>query len=91
MTHVILAILAIAKAVPIVDKWVSQLKTFAEKLLLIHRIHEYANAKKENREAVTAMLKTGDVRSVEKLMGNPYAGKPDPTVPGTDIGSLPGM
>lgn len=77
-------LLSIAKAVPIVDKWIEQLST----LYFQTRI---AEMKKENRDAIKTALEKQDQRDLERALGSTIAGEPSGT-PGSEIiDKLPGV
>jgi hypothetical protein len=65
---VISAILALLKAIPILDSWFQQFfAAYAE--------HEIANMKAENRDSIRKALAEHDQRDLEKAIGNPNPGE----------------
>jgi hypothetical protein len=61
-------ILAIAKAIPVVDSWI-------QALVVAYTALEISNMEKENREAVRKALYEHDQRELEKAVGNPNPGE----------------
>ena len=61
-------ILAIAKAVPIINLWIEQLSS-------AYMVSRMASLKKENLEALRKALNEHDQRDLEKAIGNPHSGE----------------
>jgi hypothetical protein len=79
MAQVIAAILAIAKAVPVIDKWLEQ-------LLTMYATQKEVWQNKANKEALERVFKTQDQREIEH---EDYSGKPSGH--GTVRTDLPGV
>ena len=77
---VVQIILALAKAFPIIDKWLDQ--AYNAKIEAM---------KKQNSEAIDTAFETDDQRPIEDAMNSSKTGKPS-GVPGSEIvDSLPGV
>lgn len=70
-------IIAVIKAVPIIDKWIEQFCSLYISLKI-------ESMKKENRDAIRKSLAECDQRELEKALGNPNAGEASNN-PGTVI------
>ena len=75
------ALVAFARAVPILDSWLQQFVAWYTQT-------QMASMKKENRDAVIQAVKDHDQRPIEVVIGNPNAGEPS-GVPGSIIGDNP--
>jgi DNA gyrase inhibitor GyrI len=83
-TGIIGGVFAIAKAVPVFDKWLETLAT-------AYIQWKQAEMREENRGAIRKALSTQDQRPIEEAFGNPDAGEIAP-VRGSEIrDSLPGV
>lgn len=79
--QVIAAIIAIAKAVPVIDSWLQQ-------LVAAYTAARIASMKKENRDAIRKAVQEQDQRDLESAVGNPNPGEPS-NAPGSEIISGP--
>jgi len=84
MSAFIAAVLSIAKAIPVVDKWIQQL------------VVEYTNAridsmKKEDVEIIKNAITLQDQRELEKTMGSSRAGELSGVEGSVIVDSLPGV
>jgi hypothetical protein len=69
VSSIIAAILAVAKAIPVVDGWLQQLTaTYTQTT--------FANWKAANQVAVTKAVHDHDQIAIEQALGNPGAGGP---------------
>lgn len=68
MGSIIAAILAIAKAIPVIDTWIEQLSA-------AYVASRLATMKKENSDAIRKALVDHDQRDLEKAIGSPNAGQ----------------
>jgi hypothetical protein len=82
MGAIISSIIAVAKAVPIVQTWLEQLS-------VAYYTAMYSNFKKENKEACDKAKYEHDQRAIEKQMGSAFAGKPSEEQGTTIDDSLP--
>jgi hypothetical protein len=82
MTNIILAILAIARAVPVIAE-------FLEKLSVAFTASRLASFRKENLEALRKAVKEYDQRDLEKAIGNPNAGEPSGDAGSEIVDSIP--
>lgn len=84
MAQVLAGILAVIKAIPIIDKWF-------QKLVALYVNAEIDRMDKENRDAVKTAIEKFDQRELEKAIGNPNAGGAS-GIPGTiTVPALPGV
>lgn len=84
MTQVFAFILALLKAVPIIDGWF-------EDLVAYYVATRLAELKAENREAIQSAFAKQDQRDLEKAIGNPSPGDAS-GAPGAEIRDhLPGV
>lgn len=84
MGSIISGIIAVAKAVPIFDKWLGQ-------LFVAYAQIRIASMKKENVQAIKAAIEAYDQRAAEIAIGSPHAGEPT-NLPGSIIvDTLPGV
>ena len=80
----IAAVLAVARAIPVVNQWLELLVAEFVK----SRINEM---REENRNAIRKAFETNDQRPIEKVIGSPNEGKPS-GVPGSEFrDSVPGF
>jgi hypothetical protein len=77
-------ITSIAKAVPIVDKWI-------EELVAAYVVQRKNWIKKENHDAIKKSFETDDQRPIEETMGYDHAGLPTGTPGAVIVDSLPGV
>jgi len=69
MGAVISAILALAKAIPIINQWIEELTT-------AYAVSKMAALKKENLDAIRKAINERDQRDLEKAVGNHHPGEP---------------
>jgi UPF0716 family protein affecting phage T7 exclusion len=75
-------ILALLKAVPIIDSWFQE-------LLSAYITSRISSMKQENKDAIKAAFE-GDQREIEKALGDDKAGKPSGDAGASIIDHVPG-
>lgn len=81
--QVIALLLALARAVPVIDGWL-------ELLVVAYTKARAARMKKENREAVRKALEELDQRPIEEAMGHPSPGAPSGVPGAVIVDQMPG-
>lgn len=81
-TSIIAGILALAKAVPIIDSWIQQLST-------AYLQQQISTMKQANIDAIRLALVAHDQRGLENAIGSPTAGLPSGDAGSTIISGLP--
>lgn len=82
MATIFAGIVAIAAAVPVIDKWLQSFVAF-------YAASQLSRMKKENIDAIREAFYEHDQRGIEKAFGNPNAGEPSGV--GIIVDSIPGV
>lgn len=84
MASIIASILAVAKAIPVLDSWLQQ-------LVVAYTKARIKSMTAENIAAIRAVMDSQDQRPAETALGSPHAGEPS-GLNGTEIrDTLPGV
>ncbi len=84
VTAALSLLLAISKAIPVIDKWLEELAAAYVKARV-------SAMKKETREAIKKALEIDDQRTIEETIGSSSAGQPTGAPGSVIVDSLPGV